>query len=94
MITKSAADRELWEKVQDDFNIVDVDKDGNLKIEEVKEYIEKYFQDRMDISEANKVVHNIFQEIDETHDKIVTLREMYEYVRKGRKESGLDEKEK
>ena len=48
----------------------------------------------MDISEANKVVHNVFQEIDETHDKIVTLREMYEYIRKGRKESGLDEKEK
>ena len=39
-------------------------------------------------------MHNVFQEIDETHDKIVTLREMYEYIRKGRKESGLEEKEK
>ena len=47
----------------------------------------------MHLSEANKVVHNLFQEIDETHDKIVTLREMYEYIRKGRKESGLEEKE-
>ena len=43
MITKSAADIELWEKVLDDWDIVNVDKDGNLKKEEVKEYIEKYF---------------------------------------------------
>ena len=94
MVTKSAEDVELWEKVLDDFNIIKVEEDGNLKIEEAKDYIEKYFQEKMDISEANKVVHNVFQEIDAKHDKIVTVRDMYEYIRKGRKESGLDKKEK
>ena len=94
MVTKSPEDVELWEKVLDDFNIIKVEEDGDLKIEEVKEYIEKYFQEKMDISEANKVVHNIFQEVDAKHDKIVTVRDMYEYIRKGRKESGLDKKEK
>ena len=43
MVTKSAEDVELWEKVLDDFNIIKVEEDGNLKIEEAKEYIEKYF---------------------------------------------------
>ena len=94
MITKSAADVELWEKVQDDWDIVDVDKDGKLKKEEVKEYVEKYFQDRLEIKEANKVVHELFEQIDANHDSIVTLREMYEYMRKGKKQGDLgDEKE-
>ena len=43
----------------------------------------------MEVKEANKVVHYLFEELDSNHDEIVTLREMYEYMRKGRKQGGL-----
>ena len=56
LAAKSKIDTQLWEKIQEDWKAKIDGNETDLKLEEAKEYIKKYFSEKLDAYAATKIV--------------------------------------
>ena len=60
----------------------EIDKDGKLEKEEAKQYVENWCQKELETGDANNLVQEIFEQMDANHDKHITLKEIFDYMKK------------
>ena len=56
LAAKSKLDQQLWEKIQEDWRTKINGNETDINLEEAKEYIKKYFSEKLDADAATKII--------------------------------------